>query len=65
LKKCVRREGKGGRSGRNGKRDEAEEMERMDVKRSGEVGEREKICSECYRKERRSKKGRSWNVKVF
>jgi len=36
-----------------------EEMERMDVKRSGEVGEREKECSKCYRGERRSRKGRS------
>jgi len=36
-----------------------EEMERMDVKRLGEVGEREKGCSECYRRERRSRKGRS------
>ena len=52
-----RREGKKKRY--EWKRDEVEEMERTDVKRSGEVGEREKGCSECYRRERRSRKGRS------
>jgi len=36
-----------------------EEMERMDMKRSGEVGEREKGYSECYRRKRRARKGRS------
>jgi len=51
-----RREGK---KRQEWKRDEAEEIERMDMERSGEVGEREKGCSECYRRERRSRKGRS------
>jgi len=32
-----------------------EEMERMDMKRSGEVREREKGYSECYRRKRRSR----------
>jgi len=40
-------------------------MERTDVKRSEEVGQREKRCSEYYRGERESRKGRSSNVKVF
>jgi len=37
----------------------------MEAKRSGEVGEREKRGSECYREKRESKKRRSWNVNVF
>jgi len=52
-----RREGK--RKHQEWKRDEVEEMERMDVNRSGEVGWREKRCSECYRGKRWSRKGRS------
>ena len=40
-------------------------MERTDVKKSGEVGQREERCSECYRGERESRKGRTSNVKVF
>ena len=36
-----------------------QEMERMDVKRSGEVGQREERCSGYYRGKRGSRKGRS------
>ena len=38
--------------------EEMEEMERMNLKWSGEVGQREKRRSECYRGERESRKGR-------
>ena len=37
----------------------------MEAKRSGEVGERERRRSECYRGKKESRKRRSWNVKVF
>lgn len=47
------------------KRGEAEEMEGTEVKRSGEVGQREKRPSGCYNGEGESEKGRSWNIKVF